>query len=112
MSNIVFATCITKEIMRFSLPINIEETLFSRSTKWDYSLVEKGKKCTVRNIWFSNSVSLIAVITSAGFAYVATSDDTVNGYRIRRCLVPPKLPMFSKIREGRLDNGDIYFSKI
>ena len=88
------ATTIAKEIKRFSLLINIDETLFSRSTKSDYSWLEKRKECTVRNICFSNSVSVIAAIMSPGIIYAPASNDTVNGYLFKKFL--KKLKHFNK----------------
>ena len=40
----IFAARVAKEIKRFRLLINIDETLFSRFTKSDYSWLEKGKE--------------------------------------------------------------------
>ena len=82
----ISATRIAKEIKKFFLLINIDETLFSRSIKSDYSWLEKRKECTVRNIFFSNLVSVIAVISSAGSIYASASNDTVDGYLFKEFL--------------------------
>ena len=82
----IFATRIAKEIKRFSLLINTDVTLFSRSTKSDYSWLEKGKKFTVRNICLSNSDSFIAAISSTDSIYTPASNDTVNEYLFKEFL--------------------------
>ena len=63
----------------FSILINIDETLFSRATKTTHSWLLKGEECTINNIWYSNSCSLITAITSTGSIYASTYSGSVDG---------------------------------
>ena len=60
-------------------------------------MVGEGKECTLRNICFSNSVSIIAEITSAGSIYAEVSNDTVNKYLLKEFL--NKLRDFIKLEK-------------
>ena len=46
--------------------VNIDETLFSNSTKRNYSWTKRGGPAYAENIWFTGSVSFIVSITSSG----------------------------------------------
>ena len=58
--------------------MNIDEAMFSRSTKATYSWSLKGKESKLMNIWFSNSASLITAITSLGDVFAAEPADLFN----------------------------------
>ena len=58
--------------------MNIDETMFSRSTKTTKSWSLKGKESKQMNIWFSNSASLITTITSLGDVFAADTSGIVH----------------------------------
>ena len=114
----IFVARVAKEIKRFPLLINIDETLFSRFTKSDYFWLEKGKEWIVMSVRFSNSVSVIAVITSAGTVFAAASNGTVTGNLFKEFLKKLKdfiqLDMGIKLEEWLIlfDNSSTHQSTI
>ena len=75
----LFSLKVWKIIDRFKLLINIDETMFSRSTKASHSWSTKGKEWALMNIWYSNSTSLITAITSNGDVFAADTNGSVTG---------------------------------
>ena len=75
----LFAVKIIKKLDKFSTLINIDETLFSRQTKITHSWLLKGKEWTVKNIWSSNSWSVITAITSTGSVYALCFCCSITG---------------------------------
>ena len=65
----LFSVNISKIIQKYDVLINIDEAMFSRSTKASRSWSIKGQETKLMNICFSNSTSLIAAITSLGDAF-------------------------------------------
>ena len=62
----LFSVKMSKIIKSLDLLVNIDETVFSRSTKVTKSRSVKEKECTSKNICFYNSISLVTAITSLG----------------------------------------------
>ena len=75
----LFSLKVCKINDRFELLINIDETMFSRSTKASHSWSTKRKEWTLMNIWYSNSTSLITAITSNGDVFAADTNGSVTG---------------------------------
>ena len=102
----------------FSMLINIDETLFSRTTKATYSWSAKGKECPVNNIGCSNSFFLISAILSTGFVNALGSTESVNGWIFTKFLnglrgfIEEKIQI--DIREWLiiLDNASTHHSKL
>ena len=78
----LFAVKLVKAMNDFSILINIDETLFSRTTRPSYSWLERGKEWSIGNIWCTNSTSLITAITSTGSVYASSISDSVKESRI------------------------------
>ena len=62
----IFAIEFANVVDKNSLLINIDEVHFSRTTKSNYSWLDRGVSCYRRNISFVGSLSLIWAITSQG----------------------------------------------
>ena len=65
----LFSVNISKIIQKYDLLINIDKAMFSRSTKASCSWSIKGQETKLMNTSFTNSTSLITVITSLGDAF-------------------------------------------
>ena len=78
----LFAVKLVKAMNDFSILINIDETLFSRTTRPIYSWLERGKEWSIGNIWCTNSTSLITSITSTGSIYASSISDSAKGSTI------------------------------
>ena len=74
----LFSLKISRIMNRFDVLINIDEAMFSRSTKASYSWSKKGKESTLMNIWFSNSTSLITAITSNGDVFAVDTNGSIT----------------------------------
>ena len=75
----LFAVKLVKAMNDFSILINIDDTLFSRTTRPSYSWLERGKEWSIGNIWCTNSTSLITEITSTGLVYASSISDSIKG---------------------------------
>ena len=79
---------------------------------------KKRKECIVRNVWFSNSVFVIASITSAGTVFTASLNGTVTGNLFKEFLKKLKdfiqLDIGIKLEEWLilLDNASTHQSTI
>ena len=57
-----FANIVNKQFIF----VNIDEVIFSNTTKWNYSWSFRGKGCTKDNITFTGSLAVFGAITSKG----------------------------------------------
>ena len=73
----LFRIKVSKVINNFDILINIDETIFLKTTKFSHSWLLKGKEIKLKNIWFSNSTSLMAAITSYGGTFSAEIQGSV-----------------------------------
>jgi hypothetical protein len=98
--------------------VNIDESSFSRSTKWNYSWLMKGFPCPIANIKFKDSISLISTITTPGTTFTAITQGGVDSKLFLEYL--KKLVEFIKKTTSfknreiavLLDNASIHKSKI
>ena len=61
------------------LIINMGEATLGRSWKTDYTWIEKGKSGWIKNIRFTDNVSLISTFASNGWSFTAVYSKTING---------------------------------
>ena len=74
----LFSIKLSKVINNYDISINIDEAMFSQTTKFSHSWLLKGKEIRLKNIWFSNSTSLMAAITSYGDTFSAETQGSVT----------------------------------
>ena len=77
----LFSIKISKILNNYETLINIDETIFSRSTKQTRSWSFKSEETNLMNICFSNSTSLITAITSFGDVFAANIWGSVRSER-------------------------------
>ena len=94
----LFSIKVSRIIKNYDILINIDESMFSRTTKANYSWSEKGKESKLMNIWFSNSTSLITVITSFGDTLSANINGSVTNTILIKFLQELQIFLTSKIQ--------------
>ena len=98
--------------------VNIDETLFSNSTKKNYSWAARGWPAHTENIWFSGSVSIIAAITNRGNFYYSTLTENNNSLNFIDYLknlmkwLDEDLKLWRREIILLMDNSPIHTSKI
>ena len=75
----LFNVKVGKLIANYDFLVNIDETMFSRTTKANRSLSNTGIEKNLMNICFSNSTSLMAAIISFGDVLSAEIQGGVTG---------------------------------
>ena len=81
MMKILFSIKASRILHSYDALINIDETIFSRSTKTTRSWSLKGKEANLMNLWFSNSTSLITSITTLGDVFAANICGSITSER-------------------------------
>ena len=98
--------------------VNIDETLFSNSTKRNYSWAKRGQPTFRENIWFSGSVSIIVSITSEGNVHYSSlqennnSDNFIDYLKNLMKWIDVDLKLWRKKVILLMDNSPIHTSKI
>ena len=98
--------------------VNIDETLFSNSTKWNYSWAKRGQPTFRENIWFTGSVSIIVSITSKGNVHYSSlqednnSDNLIDYLKNLMKLIDADLKLWRKKVILLMDNSPMHTSKI
>ena len=93
----LFSAKIWKMINDYDLLINIDETMFTRTTMASRSWSVKGKENNLMNICFSNSTSLMTAITSFGDVLSAETRGSVTSKHFIKFLVKLKSFIYDTI---------------
>ena len=98
--------------------VNIDEVIFSNSTKHNYSWIKKGGINTLLNINFRGSLSIIGSITSTGEMFFSSMKTTNNSQVFNEYITKLMLWLWDDLRLEKdkiiliMDNSPIHWSKI
>ena len=79
----LFSVKLSKIIHKFEVIVNIDESAFNRSIKWNYFWAPRGSTVPIWNSCFGKSFGLISAITTEGLSFSLIRTGTTNS----KCIV-------------------------